>query len=91
MAPWMGEESGPPTISRIHLTRGEGAHDKLTAGDSLALEQCRLTLNRWLSIGWAKAGTTEATVSRTLFGTFRREKSVIVLVCALGSGGDGGF
>lgn len=39
MAPWVEEEGGQRTISRIHLTRGEGAHDELPVGDSAAVGQ----------------------------------------------------
>lgn len=63
-------------ISRIHLTRGAGAH-------SVALGQHRSNLNKWLRIGWAQAGITEATASHAPLGTSSCDKSVIALVCVL--------
>lgn len=49
---WGGEYAGgEQTISRIHLTRGQGPHDEFSARDSLALGEGRLKQNMWLSKG----------------------------------------
>lgn len=54
---------------RNHLTRGQGVDDELPAQDSLTLGWGRLNLKMGLRKGWARATTTETTVSHTLFGT----------------------